>query len=140
MEIKGEWEEHTTVTRHFVVDRFESKHNFPNHFCAWYLKKELGSEQAVLDHIKEEWELEDLDFTFADLMNPNLYIDDLQDEDGVQIDLADSSFFSDADSEYMIHYCEYMDEKYKTNKFYYKDVPIGHEDCYFIICFNKEGE
>ena len=52
MEIKGEWEEHTTVTRHFVVDRFESKHNFPNHFCAWYLKKELGSAQAVLDHIK----------------------------------------------------------------------------------------
>jgi uncharacterized protein YbdZ (MbtH family) len=129
--IKGEWDEHTTVTTHFVVDQFDSKYGLPNEFCGWYMKKELGSEQAVLDHIKEKWGFEDLDFTFADLMNNS---------DKVNIDLIEDDLFESFDSDYMIDYCEYMDEKYKTDKFYYESVPLRDDDCYFIICYKKEED
>lgn len=132
MEIKGKWEEHATVTRHFVVDEFDSKYGLPNEFCAWYMKKELGSEKAVLDYIKEQWEFEDLDFTFADLMN--------NDNDKVNIDLIEDDFFDGFDSDYMTDYAYYLDEKHKTDKFYCESVPLDDDDCYFIICFNKEGE
>jgi len=130
--IKGEWEEHTTLTTHFVVDTFSGTCNLPNDFCAWHMKEEMGSEQAVLDYIKEKWEFEDLDFTFADLMN---------NPDKVNIDLSwNDDHFNDADSLYMEDYAQYMNEKHKTDKFYCEDVPIDDDDCYFIICYKKELE
>ena len=127
--IKGEWEEHTTVTKHFVVDTFSGTCNLPNDFCAWHMKEEMGSEQAVLDYIKKNWGLKKLDFTFADLMNNE-----------VNIDLClswDDDHFNDADCLYMEDYAQYMNEKYKTDKFYYEEVPLRHDDCYFIICYKK---
>ena len=127
--IKGEWEEHPIMTDHFVTETFDSKYGLPNDFCAWYMKKELGSAKAVLNEIKEEWGLKKLGFTFTDLVN---------NPDKVDVDLTESIWFDNFDCEYMEEYVDYLNEKHKTDKFYYETVRLPNDDCYFIICFKKE--
>lgn len=127
---KGAWEEHPIMTNHFVVATFDSKYGLPNDFCAWYMKKELGSEKAVIDKIKENV-MEDIDFTFADLMNNS---------DKANVDLTEDDLFDNFDSEYMYEYTLYLNEKNETDKFYYEFVNLKNDDGYFIICFKKKGD